>query len=106
MPDEIVVPPLTPALDDLGLDSTRGQRQSLFERLAARTPDSVHTLAEQDRMCGPISDLVSETFYDGRLRPGSPAVAARRLTDLLDRVGATVPDRAIPARRLRAEVIR
>jgi len=92
VPDEIVVPPLTPAIADLGLDPTRGQRQSLFERLASRTPDSVLTLGEQYRMCGPISDLVSQTFYNGRLRPGSPSVASRRLGQLLDRVGSALPD--------------
>src|SRR5205823_12228169 len=85
-----------PALAGLGLDETRGQRQSLFERLATRAPDAVLTLDQQYRMCGPISDLVSESFYDGRLRPGSPAVAARRLTDLLDRAGATLPEAPFP----------
>ena len=92
VPDEILVPPLTPAIADLGLDPTRGQRQSLFERLASRAPDAVLTLGEQYRMCGPISDLVSQTFYDGRLRPGSPSVASRHLGQLLDRVDGTVPD--------------
>jgi DNA replication ATP-dependent helicase Dna2 len=91
VPDEVVAPPLTPALVGIGLDEARGQRQSLFERLAGRAPGSVLTLAEQYRMCGPISALVSDTFYDGRLRPGSSEVAGRHLGQLLDRVGGTLP---------------
>jgi DNA replication ATP-dependent helicase Dna2 len=89
--DEVTVPPLTPAILGIGLDEKRGQRQSLFERLAGRSPETVLTLGDQYRMCAPISELVSETFYDGKLRPGSPAVAARHLGELLDQAGATLP---------------
>jgi hypothetical protein len=91
VPDDVTVPPLTPALVGIGLDQERGQRQSLFERLALREPDGVLTLAEQYRMCGPISDLVSATFYDGKLHPGTPKVENRHLGELLDQVGAELP---------------
>jgi DNA replication ATP-dependent helicase Dna2 len=52
----------------------------------------VLTLGEQYRMCGPISELVSATFYEGRLRPGSETVAERHLGETLARVGATLPE--------------
>jgi hypothetical protein len=91
VPDEVMVPPLTPAVVGIGLDDVRGQRQSLFERLAARSPELVLTLGDQYRMCAPISELVSETFYDGKLRPGSAEVAARHLGELLDRIGGRLP---------------
>ncbi|MDP8922940.1 MAG: AAA domain-containing protein [Chloroflexota bacterium] len=97
VPDDIVAPEPTPALASLGLDAASGLRRSLFDRLATRAPEAVLTLADQYRMCGPISDLVSETFYDGRLRPGTPGVAAYSLRALLDRVGGRLPPEPIPA---------
>ena len=77
-----------------------GLRVSLFERLARRHPDAVLTLGDQYRMCGPISELVSETFYDGRLRPGHPRVADHHLGELLAHVGAPLPEEGFAARVL------
>jgi DNA replication ATP-dependent helicase Dna2 len=64
-----------------GLAAEHTLKTSLFERLAARYPRRLTSLRDQYRMNAPICDLVSNTFYEGRLRPGTPEVAARRLPD-------------------------
>jgi superfamily I DNA and/or RNA helicase len=57
-----------------------GLRTSLFERLARLYPERLITLREQYRMCAPVCEVVSDTFYAGALRPGSAAVAEQRLS--------------------------
>ena len=98
VPDEITAP--TPPATLAPLVSGGGCRVSLFERLATRHPEAVLTLAEQYRMCGPISDLVSEVFYEGRLRPGDAAVAEHDLGRFLARVGVGVPTEGVAGRVL------
>src|SRR5207249_3930114 len=66
-------------LEAAGFQSGDGLRTSLFERLARLYPERLLTLREQYRMCAPICEMVSETFYAGALRPGTPAVAGQRL---------------------------
>ena len=63
-----------------GLTHEHTLKSSLFERLASRYPQRLTTLRDQYRMNAPICDLVSNTFYEGRLQPGTPEVAERRLT--------------------------
>ncbi|MCI0346176.1 MAG: DEAD/DEAH box helicase family protein, partial [Chloroflexi bacterium] len=84
VPDEVDASPPASTPHAAGPDL----RISLFERLAERWPDTVLTLADQYRMCGPICELVSETFYGGRLRPATAAVADHRLTHLFAEIGA------------------
>jgi len=63
-----------------GFQPGDGLRTSLFERLARLYPERLVTLREQYRMCAPVCEVVSDTFYAGALRPGTAAVADRRLT--------------------------
>ncbi len=72
-----------PELSASGLTADHTLRTSLFERLADKYPHRVITLTEQYRMNEPICEVVSETFYGGRLRPGTSEVADRRVGDWL-----------------------
>ncbi|MGN6674024.1 MAG: AAA domain-containing protein, partial [Thermomicrobiales bacterium] len=78
------LPPLPDSLRAAGFADGPGLKVSLFERLAWRAPQALITLAAQYRMNGPICALISELFYDGRLRPGGAAVAAARLSTKYD----------------------
>ena len=64
-----------------GLTDEHTLKTSLFERLAARYPQRLTTLRDQYRMNASICEIVSNTFYEGRLRPGTAEVAGRRLAD-------------------------
>ena len=55
---------------------------SLFERLIDRYPDASVMLDRQYRMSQRIQAFASAEFYDGALRPATPAVAGQTLTDL------------------------
>ncbi|RQG91299.1 AAA family ATPase [Natrarchaeobius halalkaliphilus] len=77
--DESHRPELTDGDDEpLGHDLT----ESLFERLVALHPDSGVMLDQQYRMNQRIQAFASREFYDGQLRPATPAVAGRTLDDL------------------------
>jgi hypothetical protein len=79
-------PPLPPELgSDRGFRPDHSLKISLFERLADLYPQRLIRLAEQYRMARPISDLVGQTFYDGNLRPATPAVAGQSPPDPFDR---------------------
>ena len=67
-------------LEAAGFQTGDGLRTSLFERLARLYPERLLTLREQYRMCAPVCEVVSKTFYAGALRPGTAAVAGQRLT--------------------------
>ncbi|HZS00957.1 MAG TPA: AAA domain-containing protein [Chloroflexota bacterium] len=79
-PEELPAAEVPAELVPAGFQAGDGLRTSLFERLARRYPERLITLREQYRMCAPVCEVVSETFYGGALRPGSVAVAAQRLT--------------------------
>jgi hypothetical protein len=85
-PPAVEVPP---ELAAAGFRPGDGLRTSLFERLSRLYPERLVTLEQQYRMCAPVCAVVSATFYAGRLRPASPAVAARRLA--LGSPHATLP---------------
>ncbi|MFB6281904.1 MAG: AAA domain-containing protein [Haloferacaceae archaeon] len=70
-------------------------RVSLFERLIERYPDASVTLDRQYRMSQRIQAFPSAEFYDGALRPATPAVAGRDLSDL----DGVDPDALPPALR-------
>ncbi|MFC6835255.1 AAA domain-containing protein [Halomarina ordinaria] len=72
--DHQQLPPVVRSENDLGT--------SLFERLAERYPDAAVLLDRQYRMNQRIQYFSSASFYDGRLRPATPEVAGRRLSDL------------------------
>jgi hypothetical protein len=72
--------PIPAELEAAAFQAGDGLRTSLFERLARLYPERLLTLREQYRMCAPVCDLVSDTFYGGALRPGTAAVAGQRLT--------------------------
>ncbi|WP_247729119.1 AAA domain-containing protein [Halovivax limisalsi] len=55
---------------------------SLFERLADATPEAGVLLDRQYRMNQRIQAFSSTEFYDGALRPATPAVAGRTVDDL------------------------
>jgi DNA replication ATP-dependent helicase Dna2 len=55
---------------------------SLFERLIDDHPDAAVLLDRQYRMNQRIQWFPAREFYDGRLRPATPGVAARRVADL------------------------
>jgi hypothetical protein len=74
------LPPLPDSLRAAGFQDGPGLKVSLFERLARRSPQALITLTAQYRMNGPICALISDHFYDGRLRPGDATVAAARLS--------------------------
>jgi DNA replication ATP-dependent helicase Dna2 len=100
VPDDVAARTPHVNLAAAGFNAESGLRVSLFERLATREPEAVVTLADQYRMCGAISDLVSETFYEGRLRPGDESVAAHHLGKLLERNGVALPEGSFAARIL------
>src|SRR5699024_3800128 len=56
--------------------------RSLFERLIEEYPDASVLLDTQYRMAQRIQAFSSQEFYDGALRPASPAVAAQHIGDL------------------------
>lgn len=106
VPENSAVEPVPEVLRAAGLRAGETMRISLFERLARRYPGVLVSLREQYRMNAPICRLVSDTFYEGQLQPGSPAVAASSLHDLFSALGAqpaplpepvaTVFDPAVP----------
>jgi DNA replication ATP-dependent helicase Dna2 len=57
-------------------------KRSLFERLHEEHPDAAVMLDRQYRMSQRIQAFASAEFYDGALRPATPAVAGGRLADL------------------------
>jgi DNA replication ATP-dependent helicase Dna2 len=57
-------------------DALPGMAVSLFERLLEAHPAACVALTRQYRMCAPILDIASATFYERRLVCGSDAVAA------------------------------
>ena len=89
--DELVPPPVPEAFRQLGLQAGDSLRTSAFERLARLYPHALITLTEQYRMNAPICSLVSETFYEGQLVPGTQEVAERALAGWLSRFGLSVP---------------
>jgi DNA replication ATP-dependent helicase Dna2 len=56
--------------------------ESLFQRLIEAHPDAGMMLDRQYRMAQRIQWFSSTEFYDGRLRPATPEVAAQHLGDL------------------------
>ncbi|SER79614.1 AAA domain-containing protein [Natrinema salaciae] len=72
--DHEQLPPVVRAENDL--------TESLFERLVDCHPEAGVMLDRQYRMNQRIQVFASNEFYDGRLRPATPAVAARDLDDL------------------------
>ncbi|MDF9744016.1 AAA domain-containing protein [Natrinema salsiterrestre] len=72
--DHEQLPPVVRAENDL--------TESLFERLVDRYPEAGVMLDRQYRMNQRIQVFASNEFYDGRLRPATPEVAARNLDDL------------------------
>jgi DNA replication ATP-dependent helicase Dna2 len=73
--------PIPRELQPAGFLPGDGLRTSLFERLTRLYPDRLITLEDQYRMCAPICDAVSSTFYSDALRPATPAVAGQRLAE-------------------------
>ncbi|PSQ20583.1 AAA family ATPase [Halobacteriales archaeon QS_9_67_17] len=55
---------------------------SLFERLIEDYPEAGVLLDRQYRMCQRVQYFSSREFYDGALRPATPAVASQSLADL------------------------
>ncbi|WP_330630611.1 AAA domain-containing protein [Halocatena halophila] len=74
--------------DDDPIDLSR----SLFERLFEAFPDAAITLTRQYRMSQRIQWFASEEFYDGALRPATPAVASQQLDDLPGVSEQSLPD--------------
>ena len=66
---------LSPVLRSSDRAARRWLGRSAFAHMPRGGP-SVALLDEQSRMAGPISDLVSELFYDGRLKVAADAQAA------------------------------
>ena len=66
---------------------------SLFERLHDGHPDAAVMLDRQYRMSQRIQAFASREFYDGALRPATPAVAGGSLGDLPTVDAGTLPDR-------------
>jgi DNA replication ATP-dependent helicase Dna2 len=78
---------LPPVVQDEGTygdaDSIGGDLSlSLFERLIDRYPEAGVLLDRQYRMAQRIQAFSSREFYDDTLRPATPTVAGRGLTDL------------------------
>ncbi|HEY8477087.1 MAG TPA: AAA domain-containing protein [Chloroflexota bacterium] len=95
-----VAPPIPEALRAAGFRDGHDLRVSLFERLVSLYPEACVRLERQYRMNAPICHLVGETFYGGRLAPGAPEVAARRLAAPAGSTTAAAPHPiAAPARR-------
>ncbi|MFD1565048.1 AAA domain-containing protein [Haloarchaeobius amylolyticus] len=72
--DHEQLPPVVRAENDLS--------ESLFERLVDLYPEAGVMLDRQYRMNQRIQVFASTEFYDGQLRPATPAVAGRTLDDL------------------------
>ena len=72
--DHEQLPPVVRAENDL--------QTSLFERLIETYPDASVMLDRQYRMSQRIQAFASTEFYDGALRPATPDVAGRTLSDL------------------------
>jgi DNA replication ATP-dependent helicase Dna2 len=72
--DHQQLPPVVRADTDLST--------SLFERLIEEHPDAGVLLDRQYRMCQRVQYFSSREFYDGALRPATPAVASQSLADL------------------------
>jgi len=85
--DHRQLPPVVRAGNDLAT--------SLFERLIEEHPDAAVALDRQYRMAQAIQAFPSREFYDGRLRPATGEVAARRIDDLVDGGGLS-PDLRAP----------
>lgn len=107
--DQQQLPPVVPAADETldvelprelgetGLDASDTLRVSLFERLVRRYPERLITLSEQYRMAAPISTVISETFYEGVLRPGTAEVANRHVGETFANLGLALPDSLVTA---------
>jgi DNA replication ATP-dependent helicase Dna2 len=67
--------------------------RSLFERLRDEHPEASVMLDKQYRMSQRIQAFASAEFYDGALRPATPAVAGGTLADLPGVDGNTLPPR-------------
>jgi len=72
--DHEQLPPVVRAENDL--------TTSLFQRLIEAYPDASVMLDRQYRMSQRIQAFASAEFYDGALRPATPAVAGQTLRDL------------------------
>ncbi|WP_418283142.1 AAA domain-containing protein [Halorubrum sp. DTA98] len=72
--DHEQLPPVVRAENDL--------QRSLFQRLVETYPDASVMLDRQYRMSQRIQSFASAEFYDGALRPATPAVAGQTLSDL------------------------
>jgi len=79
--DHQQLPPVVQAEGDLGEDAADLTR-SLFERLIDDYPEASVLLDRQYRMSQRIQAFSSREFYDGQLRPATPAVAGQRVDDL------------------------
>ncbi|EMA52452.1 MULTISPECIES: AAA domain-containing protein [Halococcus] len=66
--------------------------RSLFERLIETHPEAAVLLDTQYRMAQRIQAFSSDEFYDGRLRPASPAVAGQHVSDLPGVTSDALPD--------------
>ena len=73
--DHYQLPPLVQCKDA----SEKGLDVSLFKFLCDKHPSSVVNLEHQYRMCEDIMVLSNTLIYSGRLKCGTPAVAARSL---------------------------
>jgi DNA replication ATP-dependent helicase Dna2 len=80
--DHHQLPPVVRAAEGTADDTRADLSRSLFERLVAAYPDASVMLARQYRMSQRIQAFASREFYDGRLRPATAEVAARRIGDL------------------------
>ncbi|WP_245626045.1 AAA domain-containing protein, partial [Haloparvum sedimenti] len=72
--DHKQLPPVVRAENDL--------QRSLFQRLIEDHPEAGVMLDQQYRMSQRIQSFASAEFYDGALRPATPAVAGQSLADL------------------------
>ncbi|SFC45667.1 DNA replication ATP-dependent helicase Dna2 [Halobiforma haloterrestris] len=82
--DHEQLPPVVRAENDL--------TESLFERLVDLHPEAGVMLDRQYRMNQRIQAFASQEFYDGKLRPAEPEVAARTLDDLEGVARADLPE--------------
>ncbi|WP_224449377.1 AAA domain-containing protein [Haloprofundus salilacus] len=82
--DHEQLPPVVRAENDL--------QKSLFERLIDAYPEASVMLDRQYRMAQRIQAFSSTEFYDGKLRPATPEVAAQRLSDLPGVDGSVLPE--------------
>ncbi|PSQ40044.1 AAA family ATPase [Halobacteriales archaeon SW_5_70_135] len=82
--DDDQLPPVVRAENDLST--------SLFERLRDEYPDAAVTLDRQYRMAQRVQAFPSREFYDGRLRPATPAVAGRSLPGMTGVDPEALPD--------------